>query len=324
MSESARFLIVGSARSGTTLAQRLACELPGVQVPPETHFFDLYVPGVVERGLPPFDADRLEREVEQWCGLPEVAGTAVDPRRLVARLGGHCESLLELFDAIVAELTQGASVPGEKTPNHLFWCPSLMRARPALRVIAVIRDPRAVVSSVLRTPWGRSMFSSRWGREYFVAVTERWLGEEQLLGRLVEEFPERCLVLRYEELVDDPARVRGQMARFLGVADSVDPPGHRFTGTLALAWETWKANVYDDISIDRQTSWRRELSVRRRHVITGMCADRMAAWGYRLSTAERRLGRAALLTVGPMTRRRRRDFRAGFDEHLRWIEEVAL
>jgi len=37
------FLIVGSARSGTTLVQRLACELPGVAMPPETHFFDIFL-----------------------------------------------------------------------------------------------------------------------------------------------------------------------------------------------------------------------------------------------------------------------------------------
>lgn len=37
------FLIVGTPRSGTTLVQRLASELPGVAIPPETHFFSLFV-----------------------------------------------------------------------------------------------------------------------------------------------------------------------------------------------------------------------------------------------------------------------------------------
>ena len=37
------FLMVGTPRSGTTLLQRLACELPGVGMPPETHFFDYVV-----------------------------------------------------------------------------------------------------------------------------------------------------------------------------------------------------------------------------------------------------------------------------------------
>ena len=38
---SLRFVIIGTARSGTTLVQRLCAELPGVWVPPETHFWDL-------------------------------------------------------------------------------------------------------------------------------------------------------------------------------------------------------------------------------------------------------------------------------------------
>ena len=33
------FLIVGTPRSGTTLVQRLACELPGVGMPRETEFW---------------------------------------------------------------------------------------------------------------------------------------------------------------------------------------------------------------------------------------------------------------------------------------------
>lgn len=318
------FLIVGSARSGTTLVQRLACELPGVVVPPETHFFDLFVPGLVARGLPPFDARRIEDEVREWCALPEVAGTDLDPKDVVHRLRGRCDAVHTMFCAVVAELTPDAQVAGEKTPNHLFWSAALQRVMPDLRVVALVRDPRAVVSSVLQTPWGRSMFSSRWGERSYVAVAERWLAEEELVRELAAQFPDRCLVLRYEDVVSDPEAVRRTLARFLGVAAAADRPPGTAPGTLAFPWETWKANVVGEISVDRTTSWRDELPARRRRVVTGLCATRMARWGYRVSASERFVGALARLSLGPLTRRRRRELRRGFRAHLRWIREVPL
>ena len=43
------FLVVGTARSGTTLVQRLCCELPRVWVPGETHFWSM-APEIQMRG----------------------------------------------------------------------------------------------------------------------------------------------------------------------------------------------------------------------------------------------------------------------------------
>src|SRR5262245_51226417 len=58
------FLIVGTPRSGTTLVQRLATELPGVRVPPETHFFPHFGSDLIKRTSFPLDAGGIEREVE--------------------------------------------------------------------------------------------------------------------------------------------------------------------------------------------------------------------------------------------------------------------
>lgn len=319
------FVIVGSARSGTTLVQRLACELPGVRVPPETHFFDLFVQDLLERGHPPFGALRLAREVAAWSKMPEVAGTDVDTGRIVAALGGRCESVFHLFAAIVDDLASDAEILGEKTPNHLFWWRPLTQAFPLLRVIAVVRDPRAVVSSTLRTPWGRTMFHPRWGDDAFVAIAERWRVEHDLIEQLDRELPGRCLVLRYEDVVTDPVATRTAIANLLGVSPNLaaSNPASPPTG-LVLPWETWKSNVGEQIQPELQTSWRRHLTSRQARVVTGLCASRMRARGYAVPWHEIALGVTSLSTLSPLTQRRRRQYEIGLRKHLRSIDGLAL
>jgi hypothetical protein len=100
------FLIVGSPRSGTTLVQRLASELPGVHVPPETHFFDTFVAGLMERRAFPLDRRALEEELDEYLALPTSSQLPLDPSAVVTVLGGRCDSPLELFAAIVETLAR--------------------------------------------------------------------------------------------------------------------------------------------------------------------------------------------------------------------------
>jgi hypothetical protein len=136
-------MVVGSARSGTTLVQRLACELPGVAMPPETHFFDMFAEGLLRRGRPPFGPARIADEVAAWASLPELRDVDIDPRAVVLNLDGHCAGVADLFDGIVRTLVGDAACYGEKTPNHLYWWRPLSGAFPSLKFVAVVRDPRA-------------------------------------------------------------------------------------------------------------------------------------------------------------------------------------
>ena len=61
------FLVVGSPRSGTTLLQRLSCEIEGVRMPPETHFFSDFVWGLVHRAKFPLPMPDLRKEIERFA-----------------------------------------------------------------------------------------------------------------------------------------------------------------------------------------------------------------------------------------------------------------
>jgi hypothetical protein len=268
-----RFMIVGPPRSGTTLVQRLASELPGVRVPPETHFFDQYVAGLIERRSFPLDRTALSEELRAYLAIGDLEGLTLDPAAVVERLGGTCASPVALFAAIVETLCGGAEVCGEKTPDHLRWWRPLAHVLPDLRIVAVLRDPRATVASGRRMPWSTHPHG---------VLAEAWRLGALEVARMADALPpERRLVLRYEDVVADPDAARASIARLIGVAQTAGPAlGDDELAALRLPREWWKDKVSGPVSGEWVDKWRDELTESEAREIALVCREEMSRWGY--------------------------------------------
>ena len=169
---------MGSPRSGTTLATRLALELPGLQGPPlETHFFPVMSRLVVKSGeRSPFSLPTLEAALDRYRGHFHIADAQLDPSEVLDRLasrpdrpvGGRAH-LHEAFRAVVETLTPerpGRRALCEKTPHHLWAWPSF-ETTPDTRFVVLVRDPRAVAEAKLRRGWSEDPLhlASRWVQE---------------------------------------------------------------------------------------------------------------------------------------------------------------
>jgi hypothetical protein len=262
------FMIVGTARSGTTLVQRLASELPGVVVPPETHFFSHFAPDLLRRATFPLARPELETELARYTAIKSCRGLGLDEAAVVERLGGRCESPFELFAAIVGVLAGEAEVVGEKTPEHLIWWRPLAQAFPGLSFVAVVRDPRGVVGSNLAVPFGMDSPA---------ILAERWAADQRCLDAARDALGSRMLLLRYETVVNDPTAARDAVARHLGVAADASV---KVSKTAYLSWETWKEGVDDEVTSSRIEAWRDELTERDADIVTALCRKGMERFGY--------------------------------------------
>lgn len=283
------FMIVGTPRSGTTLVQRLATELAGVHVPPETHFFRRLAEPLLLRHVLPLGGPALRQEIETYVESPLVRDLALDPGRLWERVGGSWERVNDLFSAVLEQLADDAAIIGEKTPGHLLWWRPLTEARRDLRLIAVVRDPRAVVSSLLKLGWVRSSV---------VAGSQRWVCDQRLLRAARSSLgPHRCLVLRYESVVAHPEEARQALGRFLGAAVGVgatDLEARRLFG----ASEPWKLGVLEPTTTTRIDAWKEELTKRQVEEIEAICAPEMRRYGYFVSNPRPMEGSLSLGRAG--------------------------
>jgi hypothetical protein len=293
------FLVVGSPRSGTTLVQRLACEIPGVAMPPETHFFSDFAGGLVTNHRFPLRGRELADAVRSFAEAEPSSGLDIDVDAVVSDLGGTCLRPFDLFEALVRHLAGPAEIWGEKTPNHLVWWRPINAAAPWMRFVAVVRDPRAVVASNLDMPWRTDPTLPTWGDQMHLAFAELWrFFQIQTLAMAEALGPTRCLVVRYEDVVKDPDATRGRLAHFLG--RPLDGSAQTAPAGIVLPWESWKAQALDPVADDRVAMWREQLDRRRATEIALVCHTPMAAFDYNDDVPTRWEGVATGARRGPL------------------------
>ncbi|HVC69146.1 MAG TPA: sulfotransferase [Acidimicrobiales bacterium] len=292
------FLVVGSPRSGTTLVQRLACEIPGVGMPAETHFFSQFVTGLLERRSFPLEGPALTEEIGRFGSLDSARGLAVDATGVVKALGGVCRSPFDLFDALVRQLAGPAEIWGEKTPEHLLWWRPLSQCAPGLRFVVVVRDPRAVVASNLGMPWRDDGRIPAWGENVHLAFAEMWACVQDQVRLMESELGgDRVLRLRYEDVATDPDGARGRIARFLGrppVTETVAAPEG-----IVLPWEPWKSAALGPVVTENFDAWRRSLGDRRAHEVAAVCRGGMTRYGYGDDAPSALRAKVTLARLGP-------------------------
>jgi hypothetical protein len=273
------FLIVGTPRSGTTLVQRLASEIPGVRTPPETHFFSDSAWDLVRRYEFPIGGSELRKEIERFAHSDNSKGLEIDTEALIALVGDPCPSVFDLFDGIVRLLAGPAEIWGEKTPGHLWWWEPIARAAPWMRFVVAVRDPRAVVASSLSMPWQTKLDAPAWGERLHLALATRWAFDQELAATLLDTLgPDRSIVLRYEDVVSDSAGARSAIGRLIG---QDEPSGHQDApASLVHPWETWKQSAMGEVTVDRVASWQTELGSRRAAEVVEVCRAGMERFGY--------------------------------------------
>ncbi|MFN2557322.1 MAG: sulfotransferase [Nitriliruptorales bacterium] len=309
------FVIVGTPRSGTTLVQRLACELPGVVMPPETHFFSLFVPELVRRRRLPLGRVALREELRRYGALETSRELDLDVDVVLDTLGGRCDSLVDLFGALVRHLAGEGEIYGEKTPTHLRWWRPLTEAHPDLKVVAVVRDPRAVIASNLAMPWGM---------KHHVTLAEMWRQDQRLIRQARTELGhDRCLVLRYEDVVAAPDSAREALKGLLMSRHGERPEGTatlRASSSFVQSWEWWKQGTQGQVTTERVEAWRNQLSPRQATAIAAICRREMQAFGYSESVPGPIATVLRLARLGPSGQGRRYRLRRSRRRQLEWID----
>jgi hypothetical protein len=212
--------IVGCARSGTTLLQRLVDAHPQIAVLPEINWITnsfrarkwlgpagrvtpVQVAGLVEHYR--FRECAFSRE--EFVGLLGPEGSvpyATFLGRLFALYGRQ----------------KGKPLVGTKTPEYVRRLPTLHALWPEAMIVHLIRDGRDVCLSVLS--WSHAHRAAgryaTWADDP-VATTALWWRRKVLLGRdgARRLEPRLYYELRYEDLVARPAEECARLCAFLGV-----------------------------------------------------------------------------------------------------------
>ena len=264
--------IVGAPRSGTTLLRLQLNAHPRIAIPAETNFFRAVYQRHDRRGTPDWSA-----AVQTYL---KICRTRFQPAIPLDELAHRLHGLRSRPDyGLLLSLpieqwaaAQGKPRWGEKTPYHIFYADIILRLFPGARIIALQRDPRAVVASMgtFEMSGHDAVLNARLWRDV-------WTHGRRILSCSVP--PEQRLTVRYEELVGDPEGVLRTTCEFLGEAfDPAMLAFHRSTDHFVPSVRSEKLRQPVRNDPDR---WRTTLGADEVALVEAVCGAVMEPMGYR-------------------------------------------
>lgn len=243
---------------------------PELAVPAETRYFPRFVER--HRGAPDGWREAVDSFLDycEQCLEPTIELGDVRTRLL----GLDRPDYRALLQAPLARWAarEGKGHWGEKTPLHIFHAAELVEMFPGARFVFLVRDPRAVASSLAR-------FKSTRCDPVLGAILWRDVMTRGAATLESHVAADQRLTVRYEELVAWP---RATLTEICGLL------GHDFDEAMLGFYDHSDAYVSDEVIYDRLRApirgdderWRRELSARELAIVEAVCAAPMRAWGY--------------------------------------------
>lgn len=211
--------VFGAARSGTTYLNNLLDEWFDFGMGPEGTFVDEFAARLDDYGDLD-DAANLRRLVEDVsrCEMLEIArhkypdGIRFDvtPEMILENLPSHSYAGVVYSVFACMAKAQGRAHVGSKNPGFWQTLPLLHELFPErAKYLCIVRDGRDVALSNMRIHWGQKS-------AYVCART--WAQSVRAVDAFSQTIPAaRLLVIRYEDLLDDPTVTLGQLEQFLDV-----------------------------------------------------------------------------------------------------------
>lgn len=266
--------VVGIPRSGTTLLSAMLSAHPRIAIAPETHFLSKWrqeYDGVDVR-----QEQAFARFWRAWSQSEHFLSLRIDgevARTRILSQGPH--DYKQIFSTVLQLYAEKQGKPrwGEKTPAHERYIELLLGWFPHARVIYMLRDPRAVIASLLRVPWSHA-------NVYLHA--RRWRRSAQRLGRCSSDA--RVRIVKYEDLVQDPRSSLAGLSAFLG--EEFEPSMLDFADAAKplVSQDAWKAQALQPVTTISIGKWREELSHRQAALIEHVAGKEMLRHGYVLYT----------------------------------------
>lgn len=225
--ESGPIYLAGIERSGTSLMYALLATHPNIAMTRRTnlwtYFYNRYGDLSNKENL-----DRCLGLMAQYKRLRVINIDVERVRREFAKGEKSYRRLFSLIEGHFAE-AQGKSRWGDKSLNTERFTDHIFKEFPNARIIHMMRDPRDRYASA-KTRWAD--MKGRAG-----AGVAMWAESARLAERFQKLYPDRYMVVRYEDLTSDTERTLRKVCAFLGEQYSPDmltmsgAPSHRNKGS---------------------------------------------------------------------------------------------
>ncbi len=310
-------IVVGCARSGTTLVQVMIQSHPRLAMPPENRFLMPVYRRRLEFGDLREPANR-EAVAQFITGRKTKFGDlGIDPDAVRQRFNEVEPTIGSLIGSVLALYAEryGKARWGDKRPNYVQHLEVLLRLFPDAQILHVIRDGRDCVASLKHMPWWTFGYPASVYKWVQALKTAEW-------ARATLR-PDQYFEVRYEDLVARPRAELERLCAYLGEdLDEAMLAHHRSVDEEVPDYKGWHERVRQPVSQAAVQRWQRDLTSDEVRLFELLGARQLKAAGYEPSLSPpRRIPSVGLWRDYRMFLHRRKAIEAAADARERKVAE---
>jgi len=274
----------------------------------ELHYFgDLVPPPKTQLSFPKkaavdLSARLLARARRGIWGSPPTPDEYREAKALFDDEGSSLQSL-ELFQRVMSYLGEScaASYVTDQTPRNIIYASDLLAQLPDLRVIQLVRDPRAVLFSQKqrwRKHWRGDRSIPLWNAlrvwvNYHPIIMSRLWNRAALCGLQLMGNP-RFMLVKYEDVVADPQKQIRILCDFLNLEFIPDMLNIEAKGSSHVSF----SGKHHGVSAESIDLWKEGLSLTEIKVCETFSGELMSqlGYGFTLPKEQRRIPRLTYLS----------------------------
>jgi len=215
-----------------------------------------------------------ERRYTAYVAMCKAFDAQISAKDGCRHEGDFLSAAILAFGQIYGALTDNAKYWVEKSTYNEMFAEQIFTWWPQAMCIQITREPRDIFASYRRKhkSLAPETFAYRWRKS-----AETGLNNQKQYGE------ERYLILRYEDLVQEPDMQIEKLTQFLDIHEN---PILRVPSRNGVPWEgnSMFADKFSQISTKPLGRWEAELSPRDVQIIEKVAGSQMRASGYPLET----------------------------------------
>lgn len=287
--------IIGCGRSGSSLLLQIINSHPDIHVGREMHlknpwYFLYYNDFITELNkYKPFTEDENALNAIDFLFSESVEGSFwtyansnLDIDRIKRDFIDSDRSIKSLINTYFEEILryENVKVTGSKFPLHFHYVPLLKNWYPKSKIIHIIRDPRAVLTSELNR-WNKPKHPLSKDNKFFydisiiLYVIIQWSWAIDCHFYYKEKYNDTYKLIRFEDLLLKPEKINKELFNFLNFAPPKIKSDYKIEDSSFV--ERGLIKGVDKSSLSR---WERKLSKRKKLLFKILLKSKMSKLGY--------------------------------------------